>query len=304
MSQGTPSASLPNFFLLGAAKAGTTTLHELLRLHPQVWLPFDKEPMFFSRDEQYKRGVDWYVQTYFRRAADFAARGESSPHYLYWAGKVSARLAELYAKRPVKFLLVLRDPTERAYSWYWNMVRDGLEDLPFLQALHAEDARLQEQRDVLEAKGSMQFGYIRGGCYAAQLREYLERFPREAFHIELLEDLKAAPDKVMRRVCAFLEIDDSFSFRPNRANPASMPRSRLAHDTLRGPSTVKSLLKLVLPEALRYRMRVFLTEANLREEAYPDMEPEARQYLGERFATEIQALAKILRRDLSAWSRA
>jgi len=61
-----PYQSLPNFMILGAAKAGTTTLFNLIKQHPQVHMPFTKEPMFFSHDDNYRRGLDWYRRTYFR----------------------------------------------------------------------------------------------------------------------------------------------------------------------------------------------------------------------------------------------
>jgi hypothetical protein len=139
-----PKVNIPNMFILGAAKAGTTTLYNLLKQHPQVFLSFDKEPMFFSRDDYYSRGIEWYIDTFFKNSGEFTIRSEATPHYLYWAKKVSARIHAVYASQPIKFLVILRNPIQRAYSWYWNMVSEGRESLSFLDALLAEERRIRE----------------------------------------------------------------------------------------------------------------------------------------------------------------
>jgi Sulfotransferase family len=73
---------MPNLFIIGAAKAGTTALYDYLAQHPQVFLSPDKEPMYFSRDEYYARGPDWYEHLYFRGAENYPVRAEAPPHYL------------------------------------------------------------------------------------------------------------------------------------------------------------------------------------------------------------------------------
>ena len=293
---------LPSFFILGAAKAGTTTLYDLLRQHPQVFLPVDKEPMFFSRDEYYRRGKDWYANAFFRRAGGFRARGEATPHYLYWAGKVAPRVGQAYGATPPRFIIILRDPVERARSAYWNMVRDGAEPLPFTEALQKEEERIRLHWDELYAAGSMRYGYVRGGLYASQIGEFLKLFPGELFHILLLDDLRTGPASVMKSLCVFLHIDPGLEFKPGRSNPAAQPRSQAVHRVLREPSRVKSLLKSVLPRGIRYRARNLLAQANLEESDPPELEPDALQFLRERFAPENAALAEIIGRDLSHWN--
>ena len=111
---------LPNFLIIGAAKSGTTALYDLLKQHPQVYLPFDKEPLFFSRDDYFAQGAEWYAERYFKEGESFRARGEATPHYLYWAEKVAPRIARTFGGRPPKFIAIFRDPVQRAYSWYWK----------------------------------------------------------------------------------------------------------------------------------------------------------------------------------------
>ncbi len=150
---------LPNFLIIGAAKAGTTSLYDLLKQHPQIYLSFVKEPMFFSHDDNYRRGPEWYARAFFSGAQGCLERGEASPHYLYWSEKVAPRIKMVYGQMPVKYIVILRDPVERAYSWYWNMVKEGMEDLPFETAVDLEEERLQEHQSELQQAGGMLYGY-------------------------------------------------------------------------------------------------------------------------------------------------
>ena len=296
------SATLPNFFILGAAKAGTTSLYDLLRQHPEVYLSFDKEPMFFSRDDYFARGKEWYGRTYFNEGRSFPLRGEATPHYLYWAEKVSARLKQVYGDEPVKFIVILREPVQRAHAWYWNMVKEGQETLPFVAALKAEEQRIAADWAELESHGSMRYGYFRGGRYASQIRAYLNDFPMEHFHILLLEDLQRDPAAALKKISAFLGVQADFEFKPVQSNASAAPRSRGLHQLIRRPSQVKGLAKHLMPFHLRHRLKTLLLKLNQREFQYPEIEADAYQYLKSRFAPEIPELSALIQRDLSGWS--
>jgi hypothetical protein len=293
---------LPNFLIIGAAKSGTTALYDLLKQHPQVYLPFDKEPLFFSRDDYFAQGMDWYVERYFKDSESFRARGEASPHYLYWAEKVAPRVAQAFGTRPPKFIAIFRDPVQRAYSWYWNMVREGFEKLDFESALEAEPRILKERRDEFESFGLMTFGYVRGGLYATQLESYLSRFPRNRFLFLLQEDLKPARLNVtMRQVFAFLDVDADAQVHEVTSNPAAMPRSRLVHTILHRGSRLKEWAKQHLPYGLRYRLKQTLTETNMQTFDYPPLDPKIAAHLCDTFADEVQRLSTLIDRDLSHW---
>ncbi len=295
--------TLPNFFILGAAKSGTTTLAELLRRHPQVFLPFDKEPMFFSRDAFYTRGPDWYARTFFQGAAGFPARGEASPHYLHWSETAAPRLKGVYRDEPARFILIFREPAQRAYSWYWNMIKEGREDQPFEQALALEDQRLNDQVETLRAAGSMQYGYARGGCYAGLLEPFLARFPRENFLFLLQEDLREeAFESAWTRLLAFLNVDMSVPAIPEARNPAALPRSRRLQQVMTGSGRLKEWIKRILPQQARYRFKSAVLAANARVTQYPPMRPETERALRLRFQAENRRLEEIIGRDLSSWS--
>jgi hypothetical protein len=294
---------LPNFFILGAAKAGTTTLADILRQHPQVFLPFDKEPMFFSRDAFYENGIDWYCNTYFKNAVNFQSRGEASPHYLYWAEKAAARIHSVYLDQPIRFIVILRNPVDRAYSWYWNMIREGLEDLSFEQAVVEETKRLSMNRETVQSLGSMQYGYLYGGQYAAQIAHFLEYFDRHQFLFLLQDDLRQDYSQVCQQMFRFLEIDEHIKISATISNPAAMPRSRWLQRVLQGPSFVKGVIKRAAPQRIRYQAKRALLDANAVETQYPPMPAEMRVKLQNQFANENKRLAELIGRDLSSWER-
>jgi hypothetical protein len=292
---------LPNVFILGAAKAGTTTLFEQLRQLPAVYFPFSKEPLFFSQDGMYDNGLSWYADTFYKEAKGYAARGDASPHYLYWSEKVAPRLAQAYPEPP-KMIVLLRDPVARAYSWYWNMVREGNETLPFEEALVCEAERLQTNWTALEKQGSMKYGYVQGSRYATQLKPFLDAFSRENFHFVLYDDLKDDLQTILQGVLQFLGLDDEQRrFEQVQSNPAAMPRSMNLQRWLRRQSTWREWLKPIIPIKARYQMKEKLLQMNLRESSYPPINPKTAAELRDQLADEVMQLQDIIKRDLRGW---
>lgn len=297
----------PNFFVIGAAKAGTTTLHKVLRQHPQIYMPFEKEPKFFSNDERYHKGLDWYSDTFFDGTAHFPARGEASPAYLYWGEKVIPRIKKVYAssQKDLKFIVIFRDPVQRAYSYYWQLRKTLKEDLVFEQALSEEAHRLTEHDEELRINGDMKYGYLKGGCYASQVEAFLHNFPREQFLFLLLDDIKADFNSTVRQIFAFLDVDTNIEIKPQAGNRAAMPRFSKLHNFFQKPSgPLHSVLKVFthrLPHNLRYRLKRFLLEVNLREQRYSPMKLETERQLRNSFIEEIDRLEVLIGRDLSKW---
>ncbi len=293
--------AMPNTMILGAAKSGTTTLNNLLSQHPQVFQAFEKEPMFFSRDDYFNRGVEWYANKYFLNREYYAIRSEASPHYLYWAYKVSPRIKDVFHSRPIKFLIILRNPIKRAYSWYWNMLADGRETLPFIEALKAEEERIRDNFEELQYYGSMQYGYYRGGCYTKQIRAFFNDFPTKNFLILLQEDLLKDQKTTMKKVFNFLNIESNVKIKSTFINPSAKPYLKGLHKWIRTPSRFKDQIKRTLPPHLTYKLKSKILKANLRKFNYPNMEEEAYQNLKENFKDEISSLSKMIGRDLTHW---
>lgn len=291
--------TLPNLFILGAAKAGTTALFDLFYQVPEVYLPFSKEPFFFNNDEHYEHGLEWYSQTFYPDTASYQYRCDATPHYLYWSEKVAIRMKRAYSSAP-RMIVIMRDPVARAYSWYWNMVREGKETLSFEQALQAEEKRLSEQYPEFSRLGSMACGYVRGSRYAAQIKPFLEVFPRENFFYILSNDLRDRPDQTVDNLFDFLGLPPR-QLRLRGKNLASLPRSMALQRWLRKKTTWRDMLKPLLPIQVRFAVKERIIRLNQRTTQYPEMNPETASRLRAVFTPDILALEQIIDRDLSAW---
>lgn len=297
----------PNFLVIGAAKSGTTTLFDLLIQHPEVYQPFAKEIKYFNNDRNYAKGMEWYQNTCFKDSSNYPARGEATPHYLFWGEKVTSRILETLGKDEVKFITIFRDPVQRAYSQYWMGVHRENEALSFEDALAAEEQRLDTLRQTLEPIGTLKYAYYRGGCYASLLQPYLQLFPRTHFHFLLSEDLMADIKGAMQKVAEFLGIRPDFAFSPVASNSSYTPRNYRLFRFLESPSgPIYHLLRKtahLLPESKRYRLRHGVVLANRKPTTYPPIHPETERALRARYRQEVIDLEEIMGRDLSHWYR-
>ncbi|MEO0829146.1 MAG: sulfotransferase domain-containing protein [Pseudomonadota bacterium] len=182
MGQG---VSLPDFLIIGAMKCGTTTLAEQLGLQPGIFMATPKEPNFFSDDDVYARGMDWY-QHLFATAAEGDLCGEASTHYT----KLPNHPETLARMRPVlsapRIVYSVRDPIERALS---HFMHDWLEG----KMPKDPEAAFRTHPELVDY-----------GRYAMQIAPFIEAYGREAVLLTSLERMKTAPDAELRRICAHL----------------------------------------------------------------------------------------------------
>ena len=299
--------TVPNFLVIGARKAGTTSLYHYLDQHPEVFMSPVKEPNFFALEggKAGYRGPDadtrinrWSVadpkeyQALFSGADGARAVGEASPAYLCNPD------APKRIKRHVpeaKLIAVLRDPAERAYSAYMHQVRDGRETLPFAAALEAEERRTN-------ANWAPAWRYKAEGFYVAGLSRYYQLFGRDRIEIGLYEDLVLDPAGLMRGFFRFLGVDASFEPDTSRRhNPSGVPKSRLLMSVLKRPNPLRDAIKPLLPKGLRGRVSEGLQTHNLTKA--PPLEPELRRRLVELYREDVTRLEDLIGRDLSAWLR-
>lgn len=300
---------LPNFLLVGAAKAGTTSLWGLLAQHPEIYLPETKEPNYFAFPEQrpscvgpapahvihellFKFSITTWPEyvALFAGATSEKAVGEASVRYLY----VPEAAAGIRARLPdVRLIAVLREPVSRLYSHYWMNRQFQLEDLELEEALAAEPERIR-------AGWGYDWHYAGVSSYAGQIERLLETFGRERVAIFLYDELSAEPREVYRRVCRFLGVADDF--RPDlreRAKAAYRPRFLTLDRLLHHPNPVRSAgLRLLRPErfeALRKRVRRWNSAP------VPPLDAARREHLKKPFRADVERLEQLLGKDLSAW---
>jgi hypothetical protein len=291
---------LPNLFIIGAVKSGTTTLYDTLAKYPGVYFPVQKEPSFFCDEEYFSRGVEWYLQSYYSNAEQYQVRGDASPRYLYWSARVAPRLASLYAGSSPKFIAILRNPVEMVYSFYWQSVREGRERLTFREALQEENARLAEHQESISRKGRLTFAYGQIADYAAQLQPFLERFPKKRFLFLLTEDFKDF-SSLTCKLEEFLNLEHIDWTETVRSNVSRLPRSRWLHKVLVQRSWIKNILKAVLPYSFRHRLKTAVIDLNLKEYHPEALDPDLVVQIREHYKPELIELEKIIQRDLSSW---
>lgn len=291
---------LPNFFILGAAKAGTTSLFDILVKHQQIFGSPVKEIGFFNNDERYNKGISWYQETFFNDAQSYPIRMEATPAYLTWSEKTAKRLRDDYPIRSVKFALIFRDPVQRAYSHYWHRVRLGHETLSFEDAMQEESSRLAENHDDLYRTGNGKFGYFRAGCYGSRLKPFIENFDKENFFFLLQEDLSADNfQSIITSLQQFLGVDEIENLTSQRANQASLPRKRCFVSLYR--ELKHTVLGRMYRERLNESFRMAIHSYLFPPISNPPIDIDFARKLRLRFFDEIKELEQMIDRDLSAW---
>lgn len=198
MSRAAPGAQesvprdLPTFIVIGAMKAGTTSLYHYLRNHQQIFMPKVKELDFFADGANWSRGLDWYRQQ-FSGAGDALARGEASTLYTKYPqyDGVPERIAAVVPD--VRLIYLVRDPVTRMRSHYQHRVALGAETAP------PEVALLENPI------------YLNYSKYAMQLEQYHDHFPREQIHVVTSEALRNDRQVAVRKVYEFLQVDPTLS---------------------------------------------------------------------------------------------
>jgi hypothetical protein len=295
--------NLPNFFIIGAAKSGTTTLYDSLCRHPKIFMSEVKEPAFFNNDANFARGLDWYSQTFFQNSSEFPRRGEVTPGYLFWSDKVAPRLQSALKGQTPGFIAIFRDPVARAYSAYWHLRHYGGEALDFVEALAAEPSRLQNNGEALKVSGFIKYAYFQGGCYASQLEVFFKYFPRESFLFLLSDDLRTDYVGTISSIYAFLGVESPEAIQPVVSNAARKMRSMGFYRFLRRGSKVKTLLKPLLPDWLRGKIKSTLIEINMTPAAYPPLDPVIAKNLRIQYMDEITRLESLIGRNLDHWKK-
>jgi hypothetical protein len=198
---------LPFFLIIGAAKAGTTSLHEHLCEHPRVAAPRAKEIHYF--DFSYRRGSGWY-RAHFPRAAAGQISGEATPYYLFHPAVPERVAGDLLG---VKLIAILRDPIDRAFSHHNHEVSSGYEELSFEAAIAAEPERLRgEEEKLLRDPGyrsysHQHYSYLARSRYAEQLERWLRFFDRDDLLILAAEDLFTRPVETVEAAQRFLGLE-------------------------------------------------------------------------------------------------
>lgn len=296
---------MPDFFIVGAFKCGTTAMYEYLRRHPQVFMPFHKEPLFFGDDltRRYGRMTRAEYLALFRDARPDQRVGEASAWYLY--SRSAAR--EIHDFNPdAQIIVMLRNPVDVMHAQHSQLIFNQREDIAdFGEALAAEPERRNGLRIPSGALRREALFYRHGVRFAEQLARYYDVFGRDRVHVIVFEDFRDRTAETYAGVLRFLGVDDTF--RPDFAvqNPNRRARSAaLQRAVFRPPGAVRRLVPWLRRLPLAHWLRDALVAANSVPEARQAMDPALRRRLTEELAPQVEELGRLIGRDLSSWGRA
>ncbi|MGH2817504.1 MAG: sulfotransferase domain-containing protein [Actinomycetota bacterium] len=274
---------LPNFLIIGAMKGGTTSLYRYLSDHPQIFMPSVKEPLFFSSN--WDRGIEWYERL-FDGAGQVTAIGEASTEYTAFPHipDVPMRVAKLLPE--VRLVYIIRHPIDRMLSEYhYNLVR-GLERDPSADRSLLEDST-----------------YYNVSCYALQIEQYLEHFPRDQLLVLKSEDLKRDRVRTLGRVYEILGVDKDWqpSDLWEEFQTSSKKRSRRPVDqALRRVPGYRRLASVAPLSLKQVKYRLTTRKAPPK----PRLSDGARREIEDRLRDDVRRLRRYMGDDLSAWGLA
>ncbi|MFL6351182.1 MAG: sulfotransferase family protein [Bryobacteraceae bacterium] len=311
---------LPNFFVVGAPKAGTTSLYHYLGQHPEVYMSPIKEPNYFASEIRpenvgedlqkrirrdmdalriYLKGpmadrrfggmvLDWedYLKL-FKNVKEELAIGEASVVYL-WSKSAAENIR--FKIPGAKIVTILRHPSERALSQYLHGVTNGVIRESFHQHIHTAPRGGNE-------KFSLRYPFLELGLYYEQVKRYLKIFPKENLHILFFEDYQQQPARSLQGLFRFLNVDPRFT--PNvseRQLAAQIPRAIAIAHFLKKYGVWQHLKKLS-PRAFQSHLQAIA----FRKRSSLVMESRDREYLRDYYREDILNLSNLLDRDLRHW---
>lgn len=296
-------SDFPEFYVVGTAKAGTTTIWSNLKQHPDVFLVNDvkfKELGFFASDHGVKSKEDYLK--FFKEAKPNQIAGEVCNSYL--ADLSCAQ--EIYNAAPnAKIIICLRDPISRAASLHRWMVQSGYEEVTDFEAALKEEEKRMKSEDFCQNNphgNYRNYLYKRSGLYYEQVKTYLTVFGKEQCLLLKFEDLKTAPDQFMKTICNFLGISDDFKFETKISNASKELRFKGLQKFLR-ITLPKWRNKLGLPKGMLSKPVNWLIKKNIKKSStkkHMILEKTSAE-LNAFFKTDLQKLEELTGLELNSW---
>ena len=317
---------LPDFVIIGAAKCGTTTLYKKLAMHPKVFMSTPKEPEFFARDDIYQNGLDWYAEL-FASAGNTQICGEASTLYSLTT-LFPHTVSRMHSAIPqAKLIYILREPVERTFSYYTQLVKNYQNSTrnfhvnrSFDECLFPEQHPNRCDRELFFAPHDKHLpddprSLIDGSRYVKHIKNYLRAFDSSQLLLIDFDQLVEKPDEVMATVCKFLDlnIDDIKDQKEIRENISSEHFKYIDKETLKQNFVAKvktyaigRKLVEITPNNLKKIMlncyTLFVDKPNYQSRPQK-MSVETHSYLANLFNDELIELEKIWQRDLSSWKK-
>jgi Sulfotransferase family len=304
---------VPDFFIVGHPKSGTTALYEMLRSHPQIYMPDFKEPRFFASDLPSRftekasgeppQTRDDYLSLF--DSASAAQRvGEASTAYI-WSKTAAGLIAK--DQPSARIIVILREPASFVQSMHLQLLQIRVEkERSLRKALALEDARRRGKHlPAVVSRWPQVLLYTDRVKYVEQLRRYHAVFPREQVLVLIYDDFRRHNETTVRAVLRFLDVDDTAAIEVTEANPTVRMRSVRLDETVRAVSVgrhplaraVRSSVKALTPAGVRLQAhRAIRRQVVFGAPRAPD--EAVMLELRRRFKAEVVAVSEYLGRDL------
>jgi hypothetical protein len=302
---------IPDFFIVGAAKCGTTSLYSYLERHPDIFMPTVKEPHYFYSD--FRTGTSPservggfarpdYYSSLFDEAADNQLCGEASTFYLFSRFAIAKILK---ANPNARLIAMVRNPLDMIVSFYRQEVYSFEEnELDFATAWALAEARARGESVPPRCKSPERLNYKAVGRLGEQIERLLKTANREQVHIIVFDDFVSDTSAAYRGALQFLGLSDPGTMEFPVMNAHKEYRLRWVSDFLRHPppplKQVKSVLTTYFPAALS-RVGKPIRRINTRPAAKPTITAQTKSEMAIEFADDIELLGSLLGKDLSHW---
>ena len=293
----------PNTFLIGVQKAATTSVFNWLRQHPEICAPLAmKDLAFFTRPMFYEeKGIDFLLKHYENCKSSQKIKLQGSVHYIFFEDA----LRRIKSFNPdAKFILILRQPVDRAISGFKYARKFNYENLNFEDAVEKETQRIQSEdlRIISECT------YVSHGYYAYQIKRFLKYFEKNQLKILLYEDVKDSPEKITRELYEFLGVDPKFNPEFTAYNKTGSLKSKTIQKILFGDHLIKKILVRMISSIIteeqmaKLRWKLIHINTSNKEDNY-EISQDLIDRLSANFEADITELEQLIDRDLSHWKQ-
>ena len=306
--------SRPNFFIVGAPKCGTTSMHAYLSQHPEIYMA-EKEIQYFASDIiepwQHEVNPEEKYLSYFTSGKNEKIIGDASVWYLY-SRQAASKINEFCNN--AKILIMLRNPADMLYSYYNFFHRLGKEDIDkFEDALDAEQERREGKRipkwlqneEIGEYFPPEGLFYSDVASYTIQVKRYLDIFGKDNIKIILFDNFTNATLQTYEETLSFLEVDARFQPKVERKNPGlrKQVRFKTLRKLVKNPATLSLAKTLRKSPAKNWTSQLINAWASISQDyvPVPPLNSSLRATLIRAYAKDIQDLSDLINQDLSHW---
>lgn len=299
---------LPNTFLIGAQKSATTSVYRWIAQHPDVLGPnFVKDFPFFFDDSIFTKGLDYLSSLYENEYNGEKVVLQGNVHYIFYE-KALKNISEF--NPDAKFILIIRNPIERAMSAHKFAIKMQWESLDFKEAVEAETSRMASN----ELKTLSELTYLNHGLYHKQIENFLKYFKKEQLKVIVYDDLEKDTAKVVDDLFGFLGVQTDFVPEFKVANVTGELRSKAVQSFFYKDSIAKTIffdnkvVDTIFPERFRKKVWSIISVLNTKKpqkkvDYLAELDSRTKERLKAYFKDDIAGLQAFLNRDLSIWMK-